>query len=99
MRRDSKELVTSIAAKYNMEPTQILRIVHVNQEGLTITVDDSLVRELPEGLDMIVEFCAITAPPAKREWDKPVDSVLDSEETSTEQNVVHSEGYELRLIF
>jgi hypothetical protein len=99
MKRDAKELVTSIATKCNIEPTKILQTVHVNKEGLNIMVNDDVVREFPEGQDMILEFSSITAPPAKREWGDTVGSTLDGEEISTAQNIIQSVGYELKLIF
>lgn len=99
MKRDVKELVTSIAKKCNVEPTKILQTVHVNKHRLNIMVDDDVVHELPEGQDMILEFSSITAPPAKREWNEAVDAILDSEEVRAVQNVIQSEGYELKLIY
>jgi hypothetical protein len=89
-KRAAKELLISIAAKYNFEPTQVLQMISVNQKGLNIKVDDDFVRELPEGQDMILEFSRITA---------LVDAVLDGEQASAVQNVIESEGYILKLIF
>ncbi|KAK0105976.1 hypothetical protein ONS95_004485 [Cadophora gregata] len=74
-KREVKELLISIAAKYNFEPTQILQMISVNQKGFNIKVDDDFVRELPEGQDMILEFSRITA---------PVDAVLDGEQGSAQ---------------
>lgn len=65
-------------------------MINVNQNGLSIKVDDDVVRELPEGQDMILEFSRITP---------PVDTVLDGERGSAVQNVIESEGYVLKLIF
>jgi hypothetical protein len=90
MKREAKELITSIAMKCNFEPTRILQMINVNQNGLSIKVDDDVVRELPEGQDMILEFSRITA---------PVDAALDGEQGSAVQNVIESEGYILKLIF
>jgi hypothetical protein len=99
MKRDAKELVTSIATKCNIEPTKILQTIHVNKKGLNIIVDDDVVHEFPEGQDMVLEFSSITPLPAKREWDETVDVILDSEEVSKVQNVIQFEAYELKLIF
>ena len=79
MKREAKELITSIAAKCNFEPTQVLQVINVNQKGLNIKVDDDFVRELPEGQDMILEVSRITALPVRHEWDKAVDVVSNSE--------------------
>jgi hypothetical protein len=90
MKREARELTSSIAMKFNFEPTRILQMINVNQNGLSIKVDDDVVRELPEGQDMILEFSRITA---------PVDAVLDGEHGSAVQNVVESESYILKLVF
>lgn len=66
MKRKAKELITSIAAKYNFEPTQVLQMINVNQKGLNIIVDDDFIRELPESQDVILEFSRTTATPVKR---------------------------------
>ncbi|KAL8862563.1 MAG: hypothetical protein Q9178_001061 [Gyalolechia marmorata] len=56
MERTVKELVSQLAAKCNVEPSRISRTVQVNHKGLKIMIDDTVVRELPEGQDMTVEF-------------------------------------------
>jgi hypothetical protein len=96
IKREVKELVASIAAKCNLNPTKILRVIHVNQKGRNIKVDDDIVREIPEGQDMILKFSSITAPP-NCEWNVAVNVVFDSKEVNTVQNGI--QGYELRLIF
>ncbi len=59
MARTAKELITGIATKCNVDPTQITRTLRVNSKGLKIVVEDDTVQELPEGQDMIVEFSDI----------------------------------------
>lgn len=54
--RTVSELTTNLAKKSHVEPSRISRTVQVNHKGLKIMVDDGVVRELPEGQDMIVEF-------------------------------------------
>ena len=44
-----------ISEKSHLDPARIVRIMHVNKNGLRIMVDDDVVRELPEGQDMIVD--------------------------------------------
>jgi len=53
IKREDKEVVTSIAAKYNFEPTQVLQIIKVNQKGSNIKFDNDFVCELPEDQDLI----------------------------------------------
>lgn len=59
--RSVKDLITNIAIKCGVLPTQITRTLRINPKGLKIVVDDEVVRELPEGQDMIVEFAEIEA--------------------------------------
>jgi hypothetical protein len=99
MKRDTRELVSSIAAKCNLEPTKILQVIYVNHMGLNIEVDDDVVCELPEGQDMILEFSRITAPLMKHGQDEAMDAIFDSEEVSAVQSVSQSEGYLLKLVF
>jgi hypothetical protein len=98
IKREAKELITTIATKYNFEPTKISRVVDVNQKGLNIKVDDDVVRELPEGQDMILEFSRIKAPPVRREWDEGVDRICISSrwELTGVQGVIQSGDYLLR---
>ncbi|KAI4207974.1 MAG: hypothetical protein LQ346_000311 [Caloplaca aetnensis] len=56
MERSVTDLVTQLASKCDIEPSRISRTVQVNPKGLKIMIDNALVRELPEGQDMIVEF-------------------------------------------
>lgn len=56
MQRTVKDLVHSISHKFGVEASTVLRVTHINQKGLQIVVDEDVVRELPEGQDMIVEF-------------------------------------------
>lgn len=56
MERTVKELIFSIANKCGMQPDTVYRTIRINPKGLKIMVDDEVVRELPEGQDMIVEF-------------------------------------------
>lgn len=42
--------------KQRIDPQRIVRVLHVKQNGLKIMVDDDVVRELPDGQDMVVEI-------------------------------------------
>lgn len=54
--RNVTDLVTKLATRCDIEPSRITRTVQVNHKGLKIMVDNAVVRELPEGQDMVVEF-------------------------------------------
>jgi hypothetical protein len=102
MKRTMKDFTNAVATKWNLEPTKILRTLHVLDRGLQVKMDDDVIRELAEGQDLIMEISEIHNSPSsqpKREWEMVVDSAVDSDNISGTQNVVQTEGYELRLIF
>ena len=99
MQRTLKEFTNNIGLKYNIEPTKILRSVHVlSDRGLHVEMDDDVISNLPEGQDILMEIAGIRKP-LKREWDMSLDVAVDGDILSGTQNVVHTEGYELRLMF
>jgi CP2 transcription factor len=59
MQRTVKDLINAISEKFQVEPTSVMRVTHLNSRGLQIIVDEEVVRELPEEQDMIVEFLTI----------------------------------------
>jgi hypothetical protein len=82
MQRTVKDLVNAISEKFQIDPTRITRVTHINSRGLQIVVDEDVVRELPEGQDMIVEFSSThDSPPAKNELMHPAstDVIVDNE--------------------
>jgi hypothetical protein len=58
MQRTVKDLVNGISDKFQIDPTRVTQVTHINSRGLQIVVDEDVVRELPEGQDMIVEFAS-----------------------------------------
>ena len=73
MRRTVKDLVNCISEKFQVDPTRVAQVTHINSRGLQIVVDEDVVRELPEGQDMIVEFAPIaTDRPMKQGFAPPV---------------------------
>lgn len=61
LQRTVKDLVAGIADKFHINPERITRVTHINAKGLQIIVDEDVVRELPEGQDMVVEVTPIIA--------------------------------------
>ena len=51
-----RDLMRQISQKHHIDPQRIVRILHVNEAGLRIMVDDDVVRELPEGQDMVADI-------------------------------------------
>lgn len=84
MERTLKDLVNSVAAKWQMKASQITHTIRVNSKGLQIMLDDETVQELPEGQDMIVEFSEIDHAPGVK---------LESGNDATEKSL------EMRLLF
>lgn len=93
MQRTAKEFAARLAAKWNLDPAKVVRIVRVLPRGLEVEMDDDVIRELEEGQDMILDITEVNgqAPPVKGEWEMAVDSPGEGE---TKQP-----GYKLRLTF
>ncbi|KAE8352603.1 CP2 transcription factor-domain-containing protein [Aspergillus coremiiformis] len=53
--RTVHELMEKISVKQHIDPQRVVRVLRVNRNGLKIMVDDDVVRELPDGQDMVVE--------------------------------------------
>lgn len=98
MQRTLKDFTNGIATKWDIEPTKILRTLHVLSRGLQVEVDDDFVRELVEGQDITMEISEVRNQ-VKREWDMSLEVSVDSDNASGSQHVTHTEGYELRLMF
>lgn len=99
MQRSLRDFVAGVAAKLDLDPSQVVRAVHVNRTGLNILLDDEVVRELPEGQDMIAEFFALQPrSPVRREWDAgPTDTQVDGDVPAMANT--KATLYELRLLF
>lgn len=54
--RTFQDLTRKICEKRHIDPSHVVRILHINKDGLQVLVDDDVVRELPEGQSMIVEI-------------------------------------------
>ncbi|KAF7596421.1 hypothetical protein BBP40_001728 [Aspergillus hancockii] len=54
--RTVRDLMDKISMKQHIDPQRIVRVLRVNKNGLKIMVDDDVVRELPDGQDMVVEI-------------------------------------------
>jgi hypothetical protein len=49
-----------ISEAHHFDPSLVSNVMHVNNKGLRIMVDDNLVRQLPEGQDMVVDITETT---------------------------------------
>jgi hypothetical protein len=104
MQRNARDLLRSIASKLDMQASMIQRALYVNQKGLNIMIDDDVVRQLPEGQDMILEVAELNdyneSTAVKREWDFPgaTDTQIDDGNNSGKESRPTT-GYELKLLF
>jgi hypothetical protein len=98
MERTLKEFVAKIAAKWSLDASRVVRIVHVSDRGLEVEMDDDVIAQLAEGQDMGLEVTEIrpASQSNSKEWEMAVD--LPGGESASTQTVVQS-GYELRLAF
>ncbi|KAG8625083.1 hypothetical protein KVT40_006834 [Elsinoe batatas] len=102
MQRTLKDFVTALSLKINMEPTQVMRTIHVNKDGIQILLDDNDIVELREAQDMIAEFTHVntSSSPVKpsRQWDSGATDIQVDGELPTLHDQPSS-GYELKLFF
>ncbi|KAI9036242.1 uncharacterized protein KD926_002151 [Aspergillus affinis] len=56
MERTVSNLKRQLSKVHDTAPERIARLLRVNQAGLRIMIDDTVVGEIPEGQDMIAEF-------------------------------------------
>jgi hypothetical protein len=92
--RSMKAFTNSIAAKWNLDASKILRTIHVTEKDFDVEVDDDVIRELSEGQDIIMEVKSSSIQELKTEWDMTLDG--DNTDATPE---AQSEGYEIRLIY
>ncbi|KAI9039367.1 uncharacterized protein KD926_009510 [Aspergillus affinis] len=59
LQRTLADFIKRLSRIQKIPPENIIRVVRVNSAGLRILVDDNVVRETPEGQDMIGEFVQI----------------------------------------
>jgi hypothetical protein len=87
MQRSVRDLINSISNKFQIDPSRVTQVTHINSRGLHIIVDEDVVRELPEGQDMVVEFTTIESDqPVKHEFVAPpaTEVMVDGELAPTE---------------
>ncbi|CAI7635821.1 unnamed protein product [Penicillium glandicola] len=60
--RTARDLARQITEKYQIDPTRISNITHAHDKGMRVLVDDDMVRQLPEGQDMIVDISEAPSP-------------------------------------
>lgn len=80
VRRTVRDLINGISEKFGTDPNRVTQVTHINAKGLRIVVDEDVVREVPEGQDMIVEFAPVTAEhPFKHQHETDPPTVVDGD--------------------
>jgi hypothetical protein len=101
MQRTLGEFVARLAAKWRFDASRVVRTVHVVQpRGLEVEMDDDVIRQLPEGLDMVLEIVEsgkAVSSGVKREWEMAVDAPGESDSPMPSNS--NATKYELRLIY
>jgi hypothetical protein len=94
--RSLEAFTSCIAAKWHLDASKILRMIHVSDRGFQVEMDDDVILELAEGQDLTMEITQVKNPPLsdlKSEWDISLDG-----ESGTAHDA-HGEGYEIWLTF
>lgn len=99
MQRSVKDLINGIAEKWEIDPNRVTRTLRINPRGLKIVVDEDVVRELPEGQDMLVEFSDLHYDhPVKHEWDSGPPDIQVGGPIGIVEDASFS-GLEMKLIY
>lgn len=53
-------MIEKISHKQNIDPSRVVRVLHIKENDLKIMVDDEVVRVLPDGQDMDVEISEVS---------------------------------------
>jgi hypothetical protein len=99
IKRETEGFMSTIAAKCNFDPTSILQVVKIIQNGPAIEVDDYIAHDLPTCCDMVLDLSEIMALPLKREQDNVASDTFNGEETRAVLEAIELEGYFPKLIF
>ncbi|EJT75824.1 hypothetical protein GGTG_05753 [Gaeumannomyces tritici R3-111a-1] len=101
MQRTLKEFVARISAKWNVDASKVVRVVHVLKR-LEVEMDDDVIAELPEAQDMTLEIADLSSASKqaamKREWEMSVDDQTNANDAASALTA-RKDGYEFRLTF
>lgn len=95
--RTVRDFVARIAAKWSLDANKVARTVRVVRPGVEVEMDDDVVRELPEGQDMILDIVEHNSP-MKREWDMDMTDAPGESDMVSPTNAAQR-SFELRLSF
>lgn len=61
MERTTSNLLEGILKKVQIDAKYVVRIVTIKRNGMKVIVDDDVVRELPDGQDMVVRLSKVVS--------------------------------------
>ncbi|KAI0401935.1 CP2 transcription factor-domain-containing protein [Xylaria palmicola] len=99
--RSLSNFLSRVTAKWNIDPTRVIRAVRVLGGGLEVEIDDDVIHELSEGQSMILEVAetALNVPQPKVEWELMAVDVPEGDGNSAHSAYRTTTGYELRFMF
>ncbi|KAL7619698.1 hypothetical protein AAE478_010240 [Parahypoxylon ruwenzoriense] len=99
--RTISEFATRVSAKWAIDPTAVVRVVRVLENGLEVEADDDVIQAMREGQDMTLEIVEVdrNVPQPKREWDMMAVDAPEGDRSSTHSAFRTTTGFELRLAF
>lgn len=59
--RTARNLAEKISQKLDLDANRVVRIIHINHNGMKIVVDDDVVQTLPDGQDMVAQVSDVPA--------------------------------------
>lgn len=75
-KRTVRNLTEQISQKFEIDPKRTIRVLHVNEKGMKIVVDDDVVQALPDGQDMIAQISGVLGGDAANGSDAAIQVIL-----------------------
>ena len=94
--RTTSNLISAIASKTDVDPSRVERTIRINEKGLNILVDEEVMREIPEGQDMVVEFKELSE---EKELNVKQESLSTSTDATGSATPLGYTPLEMHLIF
>lgn len=98
--RTLSDFISRVSAKWSIDSSVVLRVIHVLESGLEIEMDDDVIREFSEGqiMDLEIREMEKSVAQPKREWEMALDAP-EIDRTSASSAFRTTTVYELRFSF
>ncbi|KAL9110343.1 MAG: hypothetical protein Q9227_005074 [Pyrenula ochraceoflavens] len=97
--RTVSDFVNQITTKACVDPTRVTRITRQHPKGFLVTVDDDVIREIPEGQDMVIELSDLSFDQnIKNEFSSAAEDILVDSDFGIVEDAT-SNTLEMRLTF